>query len=146
MEAAGGTGGGVVRDLAVGLCVQTGFGIVARRWGQKGGGNSRMLPLADGDVEGDTGHVLLERLIKLSTLVILQRSREDGGEQESMGRVHELNALKCNHVWTAMSEWRVTATGARGSASSLRARPSARLPVSCGGARRQAFCAVSMCR
>ena len=43
---------------------------------------------------GDTGHVLLERLIKLSTLVILQRSREDGGEQESMGRVHELNALK----------------------------------------------------
>ena len=85
MEAAGGTGGGVVRDLAVGLCVQTGFGIVARRWGQKGGGNSRMLPLADGAVEGDTGHVLLERLIKLSTLVILQRSREDGGEQETWG-------------------------------------------------------------
>ena len=112
--------------------------------GTEGRGNTRMLPLADGAVEGDTGHVLLERLIKLSTLVILQRSREDGGEQESMGRVHELNALKCNHMWTAMSEWRVTATGARGSASSLRARPSARLPVSCGGARRQAFCAVSI--
>ena len=84
-----------------------------------------MLPLADGAVEGDTGHVLLERLIKLSTLVILQRSREDGGEQESMGRVHELNALTCNHVWTAMSEWRVTAMGARGSVRCFfAARPS----------------------
>ena len=92
-QPAGDAGGGVVRDLAVGLCVQTGFGIVARYWGQKGRGNSRMLPLADGAVEGDTGHVLLKRLIKVSTLVILQRSREDGGMQESMGRVHELNAL-----------------------------------------------------
>ena len=64
VEAAGDAGGGVVRDLAVGLCVQTGFGIVARYWGQKGRGNSRMLPLADGAVEGDTGHVPLKRLIK----------------------------------------------------------------------------------
>ena len=64
VEAAGGAGGGVVRDLAVGLCVHTGFGIVARYWGQKGRGNSRMLPLADGAVEGDTGHVPLKRLIK----------------------------------------------------------------------------------
>ena len=45
--------------------------------------------------------------------------------QESMGRVHELNALKCNRVWTAMSEWRVTATGARGSVRCFfAARPS----------------------
>ena len=64
MEAAGDAGEGVVRDLAVGLCVHTGFGIVARYWGQKGRGNSRMLPLADGAVEGDTGHVPLKRLIK----------------------------------------------------------------------------------
>ena len=64
VEAAGDAGGGVVRDLAVGLCVQTGFGIVARYCGQKGRGNSRMLPLADGAVEGDTGHVPLKRLIK----------------------------------------------------------------------------------
>ena len=64
VEAAGDAGGGVVRDLAVGLRVQTGFGIVARYWGQKGRGNSRMLPLADGAVEGDTGHVPLKRLIK----------------------------------------------------------------------------------
>ena len=146
MEAAGGTGGGVVRDLAHKPMRADGLRHRRKAPGTEGRGNTRMLPLADGAVEGDTGHVLLERLIKLSTLVILQRSREDGGEQESMGRVHELNALKCNHVWTAMSEWRVTAMGARGSVRCFfAARPSI-CASSCELWRRQAFCAVSMCR
>ena len=81
MEAAGGTGGGVVRDLAVGLCVQTGFGIVARYWGQKGQGSSRSCHLLTGPSRATPATCRSSGSLK--TLVILQRSREDGGEQET---------------------------------------------------------------
>ena len=63
-----------------------------------------------------------------------------------MGRVHELNALNATACGrqclsgAALQRGRVALCAA----SSLRARPSARLPVSCGGARRQALCAVAI--
>ena len=81
VEAAGDAGGGVVRDLAVGLCVQTGFGIVARYWGQKGQGSSRSCHLLTGPSRATPATCRSSGSLK--TLVILQRSREDGGEQET---------------------------------------------------------------